>query len=127
MAELLQNIFSDVLVTSNNKATTHELLQRLRSHIDQQALRIQELERKLDAQKRAVAAEQRQQFEALKQKYRTGLERIVDNWLKNETAEQEAWMQQVQQEADDRVAKVEAHWKQRVSRLQQELRQLQQK
>lgn len=76
-----------------------------------------------DREKRILLEKQRDQFETLKLKYRVGLEQIVDQWLSQEEAKQEQWMDQIQQEAEDRVAKIEAHWKEQNTLLQQQLAQ----
>lgn len=76
-----------------------------------------------DREKRILLEKQRDQFETLKLKYRVGLEQIVDQWLSQEEAKQEQWMDQIQQEAEDRVAKIEAQWKEQNTLLQQQLAQ----
>lgn len=76
-----------------------------------------------DREKRILLEKQRDQFETLKLKYRVGLEQIVDQWLSQEEAKQEQWMDQIQQEAEDRVANIEAQWKEQNTLLQQQLAQ----
>ncbi|KAI9272899.1 hypothetical protein BDA99DRAFT_556494 [Phascolomyces articulosus] len=133
MHEQLKRTFSDIL--DQNEESGTELIQQLRIHIDQQALHIQDLERaltrerlrkgeyrrKFEAEKQTLLQQQQEQFEALKSKYRVGLERIVDRWLSNEATEQEIWMDQIRQQADDRVALVEERWMERAALLQEEL------
>lgn len=75
----------------------------------------------LEAQKLAILDQQRQQFNALKHKYRIGLERIVDRWLSHEAEEQEKWMNTVKAQADERIARSEEQWKTRVAALEKKL------
>ncbi|ORZ02461.1 hypothetical protein BCR43DRAFT_10264 [Syncephalastrum racemosum] len=106
----LRRVFHDILAPND----PGDVVDRLRSHVDQQQSRIEALERQNDDfeyHKRALLARQQEEFNALKSKYRKGLLSIVDRWLSQEAAEQEAWMNRIQQEADERVARVEDYWR----------------
>lgn len=85
--------------------------------IDQQ----RDYKAELEAQKLALLDQQRQQFDALKHKYRIGIERIVDRWLTHEAEEQEKWMNTVKAQADERIARSEEQWKSRVAALEERL------
>ncbi|KAI9491573.1 hypothetical protein BDB00DRAFT_831988 [Zychaea mexicana] len=131
----LKLAFGNILDHEEESGT--QIIQQLKMHFDHQALYIQDLERaltrersnkadyrrKFEEEKEALLHQQQEQFESLKMKYRVGLERIVDNWLSNETAEQEVWMDQIRRQAEDRVAQVEERWMERAAVLQAELRQ----
>ncbi|CDS14215.1 hypothetical protein LRAMOSA06385 [Lichtheimia ramosa] len=128
----LRDTFEDILDDQDH--TIEQIIQRLRICLDERQARIEELEAKdhgtsddykaeFDREKRILLEKQRDQFETLKLKYRVGLEQIVDQWLSQEEAKQEQWMDQIQQEAEDRVAKIEAQWKEQNTLLQQQLAQ----